>query len=180
MVIRYALISAHYRQQLNFTKNGLHAAQSALQKMEKSVARLLAITGQQEQDFDKLPMDFSALEEGGFSVSWKALEEDLNVPEATGAMFSRLKETDHAGLSREQAGLALRELRALLYALGLKLFTEKPKETEAPADIKELAEQRWKVKTEKDWAQADALREQVKAQGWSIKDTRDGYELEAL
>ncbi len=180
MVIRYALISAHYRQQLNFTKNGLHAAQSALQKMEKSVARLLAITGRQEQDFEKLPMDFSALTEGGFSESWKALEEDLNVPEATGAMFSRLKETGHAGLSREQAGMTLREIQALLYALGLKLFTEKPKETKAPTEIKELAELRWKAKTEKDWARADALREQVKAQGWSIKDTRDGYELEAL
>ncbi len=180
MVIRYALISAHYRQQLNFTHNGLHAAQSALQKVEKSVARLLATTGRGEQDFEKIPVDFSALTEGGFSESWKALEEDLNVPEAIGAMFSQLKETDRADLSREQAEITLREIHALLYALGLKLFTEKPKETEAPAEVRELAKQRWKAKTEKDWTQADALREQVKTLGWTIKDTRDGYELEAL
>lgn len=180
MVIRYALISAHYRQQLNFTKNGLHAAQSALQKMDKSVLRLLDIAERRKQDLEELPLDFPALMKGSFSGSWKALEEDLNVPEATGAMFSRLKEIDRSDLSMEQADTILLEIAALLYALGLKLFTAQPKPADVPEEVKLLAEQRWKAKNEKDWAAADTLRDRIKAEGWAVKDTRDGYDLEAL
>ncbi len=179
-VVRYALISAHYRQQLNFTKNGLRSAQSALHKIEKSIGRLLEITDRDTEDFEKMPIDFQALAIGQLYTAWAALEEDLNVPEATGAMFSRLHEIDRMELSKEKAETLLLELNTFFYALGINLFTEKTDTTEAPLSVKDLAEKRWKAKSEKDWAKADELRSQIEAEGWAVKDSREGYDLQKL
>ena len=52
----------------------------------------------------------------------------------------------------------------------LKAFT--------PLPVKDLAEKRWIAKQEKDWAESDRLRDAVVDEGWVIKDSKDGYELE--
>ena len=52
--------------------------------------------------------------------------------------------------------------------------------TEAPAEIKSLAEKRWAAKQAKDFATADALRKELTASGWSMLDRKDGYSLEPL
>ena len=67
-----------------------------------------------------------------------------------------------------------------LFALGIDLnATEDPK-AEVPADITALADKRWAAKTAKDWAAADALRKELTAAGWNMKDGKDGYTLEPL
>ncbi|MDP4879312.1 MAG: cysteine--tRNA ligase, partial [Opitutales bacterium] len=64
-----------------------------------------------------------------------------------------------------------------LYALGLKLFTAEPKQSDAPKAVIALAQARWDAKQAKDWAKADELRDAVLAQGWIIKDSKEGFEL---
>ena len=54
---------------------------------------------------------------------------------------------------------------------------EQEQSSDAPADIQELAEQRWQAKQNKDWAASDQLRDQLTSAGWTIKDNPDGYEL---
>ena len=48
---------------------------------------------------------------------------------------------------------------------------------EIPAEVEELAKARWQAKQAKNWAQADGLRAQIDALGYSIKDTKDGYTI---
>ena len=48
---------------------------------------------------------------------------------------------------------------------------------EVPAEIRELAQRRWDAKQEKDWESADRFRDELLAQGWEVKDGKDGFEL---
>jgi len=179
-VVRYTLIAGSYRQQLNFTFDGLHASQSALAKLERFADSLLAKTG---EDRDALagyvtpdaPDDF-----GRFAKAWDALRNNLNTAACLGAIFGVLGSNPAAALDADGARAMLRAYGALLYALGIELFAVEEKPSDAPADVQALAEERWQAKQAKDFAKADALREELLEKGWTVKDAKDGYELDAM
>ncbi|MBK1826199.1 cysteine--tRNA ligase [Haloferula rosea] len=165
--VRYVLIGAHYRKQLNFTLDSLSAAREALAKMAKGARALAERAGKGHVLTD---VDF-----GPFKSAWEALTDDLNTPGALGGIFTGLKESN--SLEGEAAAKALAGLNRVLRALGIELPEEAP-QTEVPDAIRELAEARWAAKSAKDWAKSDTLRDELAAQGWVMKDGRDGYELE--
>ncbi|MEM9226869.1 MAG: class I tRNA ligase family protein [Verrucomicrobiota bacterium] len=179
MEVRYALIAGHYRQQLNFTENGLQAARSALAKIEKTIVPVLERLGVSKDEYVKewiVPSDRVAT--GMFAPAWEALCDDLNVPAALGELFSALGELSDPQLHDAAVAGQLQGLGGLLYALGLNPFSAKAKATEVPAEIAELAEARWQAKQDKNWGEADRLREELTAAGWKILDRKDGYAVE--
>ena len=166
MEVRYVLLSGHYRKPLNFTFDSLHAAREAMHKMAKAAQQLAA----------KAPADavLTSVEFGPFQAAWDALNDDLNTAGALGAIFTGLRDAVKTeGLAAAQA---LAAFHRILRALGLTL-PETEKEIEVPAEIRALAEQRLAVRQAKDWAQSDVLRDKLAALGWTIKDSKDGYEL---
>ena len=166
MEVRYVLLSGHYRKPLNFTFDSLHAAREAMNKMAKAAQQLAA----------KAPADavLTSIEFGPFQAAWEALNDDLNTAGALGAIFTGLRDAVKTeGLAAAQA---LAALHRILRALGLVL-PEAEKSVTVPDDIIALAEQRLAVRQAKDWAQSDVLRDQLAALGWTIKDSKDGYEL---
>lgn len=178
MVVRYTLIAGSYRQQLNFTFDGLHAAQSALARLERFADSLLDKTGQDRHALNSYiradaPEDF-----GRFAKAWDALRQNLNTAACLGAIFGVLGANPAAALDATGARGMLHAFGSLLYALGIKLFTVQEKISEAPAEIQALAGQRWEAKNAKDFARADALRDALLAQGWLVKDNKDGFVLE--
>lgn len=180
-VVRYALLNGHYRQQLNFTENGLKAAASALAKLEKAIARLLEHVGMSEEEFrNELVQPASEITTGVFAKAWEHLCDDLNVPAAFGDIFSSLKDLTNPQLDRSAVTGQLKALGALLYALGIDLFANAGKEqptAEAPENVRTLAQTRWEAKKARDFAAADALRAQIAEHGWQVLDTKDGYTL---
>ncbi len=180
MEIRYTLISGHYRQQLNFTENGLKAARSALAKLEKAIGGLLEQFGIEGEEFRARIKPSPLIETGVFQHAWAKLCDDLNVPAALGELFTALKNLEaDPDFSKVAVRGQLEGLGALLYALGLKLFAaDRAPEVQVPAEIQELAQQRWDAKQAKDWAAADALRDELTAKGWTILDRKDGFEVE--
>ncbi len=167
MEVRYVLLSGHYRKQLNFTLDSLHAAKEALQKLAKG----REVLGSKLQT----PCSHSCADDYKvFQPAWDALNRDLNTPAALGHLFSGLKAAQK--LDDDQAAANLAAFDALLNALGLVLPVEE-ETTDIPADIRDLAERRWQAKQNKDWAASDQLRDQLTTLGWTIKDTPDGYEL---
>lgn len=167
MEVRYVLISGHYRKQLNFTLDSLHAAKEALQKLAKGRASL-------ESNAGDASAGSSSIEDSLFAPAWEALNEDLNTPAALGHLFSGLKSAQK--LQGAEAAANLMAFDALLNALGLAL-PDQETSSDIPADVQELAEQRWQAKQNKDWATSDQLRDQLTSMGWTIKDNPDGYEL---
>lgn len=169
MEVRYVLISGHYRKQLNFTLDSLHAAQEALQKLSKGATAVALAAG----DIQAPQCD---IKKSLFAPAWESLNRDLNTPAALGHLFSGLKAVQK--LDGEEAAANLTAFNAILNALGLELPSiEEASNSDIPADIKDLAERRWQAKQNKDWAASDQLRDELSALGWTIKDTSDGYEL---
>ena len=179
MVVRYTLIAGSYRQQLNFTFDGLHASQSGLTRIERFAESLLAITSEDKNEMHgyisaEAPDDF-----GRLSKAWDALRNNLNTAACLGAIFGVIGSNPAASLDADGARAMLKALGTLLYALGLELFTVEEATVDAPAAIVTLAQARWEAKQAKDWAKADQVRDALLAEGWVVKDKKDGFDLEA-
>ena len=174
MEVRYVLISAHYRKQLNFTFDGLHAAREALGKLTRAEALLAQAAGREGQD----PPSYRELcrleSHGVFTPALTALNEDLNTAEGLGQLFRGLR----VAVAEGDPVVNWLGFHAILAALGLQL--PEPEVPEAPSEVVALAEKRQKARPARDWAGADAFRDELKKLGWSVKDGQNGYELKPL
>lgn len=178
MVVRYTLIAGSYRQQLNFTFDGLHASQSGLTKIECFAESLLTVTGEENTAMNSYITADVTTDFGRLAKAWDALRNNLNAAACLGAIFGVIGSNPAASLDADGARAMLKALGALLYALGLELFTAEDKKVDAPEPIVALAQQRWDAKQSKDWGKADELRDTLLAEGWVVKDTKDGFKLE--
>jgi cysteinyl-tRNA synthetase len=172
-VVRYALISGHYRQILNFTLSGLDATRSALGKLRAKVMNLQKISN----FFPNESLLQKNIAYRHFNSAIEALKNDLNVPKCLGEIFSILNNT-------EGNESFLEELYMLCFILGIENFVfhgkQDPKMVEIPSDIAEFAAQRWEAKQSKNFAESDRLRQLLIEKGWCVIDYKDGYELEKL
>jgi cysteinyl-tRNA synthetase len=166
MGLRYALLAAHPRKQLNFSLDSLHAAESALKTLRQYrtalAAKAAAPAGPAGTFFDGV---------------LTALRDDLNTPMAMGVLFSALHDHPAEGLAPAEAAGALAGLDRALWLLGLNLAAGAP-ESPVPPAVAELAARRWQSKRAKDFAASDALRREIAAAGWSMLDGKDDYRLE--
>jgi len=155
MAVRYSLLMGHPRKQLNFTLDSLHAAEKALATLRAFRATLPATGG----------------DPNVFAHEFAVLHDDLNLPEALGALFTVVNDK---GLKVNAAAFD-----RVMFVLGLDLQAAAQKAA-VPAAISALADKRWAAKQAKDFATADALRKELAAAGWSMLDRKDGYSLELL
>ncbi len=170
MEVRYVLIGAHYRKQLNFTLESLSGAKEALNNLAKSAAKLAANMGSETA----LPSaDF-----GVFQPAWESLNDDLNTPGALGGIFTGLREASK--FTGKEAAAALAGLNRILKALGITLPEISKDNTEIPTDIQQIADTRWAARSNKDWATSDKLRDELAEKGWTMKDGKDSYELSKI
>ena len=170
--VRYVLLSAHYRQQLNFTFEALDASRAALSRIDEFVERLQSLA---PSDGSELP----EWAEGARVAFEQAMGQDLNVPEALAAIFELVHEGNRrmdAGETGWSAGAVVDLLSGFDTVLGV-LTAEKE---EAGADVIELAEARQTARQNKDWAEADRLRDQLHDMGWEVRDTPDGPKLKRV
>ncbi len=173
MALRYALLAGHPRKQLNFTLDGLHAAESALKSLTDLYENLRHATFADHTDKPS----------SRFKPVIEALADDLNTPNALGILFSIRAEVEKT--MKGSPGIHISKgdvlgLEEVLFALGIKLQKTPIPQLAAPAAITALADKRWAAKAAKDWAAADALRKEIAAAGWNMKDAKDGYTLEPL
>jgi len=169
MEVRYVLIGAHYRKQLNFTLESLSGAREALAKLSKGAHHLAEKVGDADVRLDSVGF-------GPFENAWNSLQNDLNTPGALGGIFTGLKES--ASLTGVEAAKALAGLNRILRALGLTLPEAADNASvEIPSDIHTLAEERWAFRSAKDWAKSDELRDELAGLGWLVKDGKEGYVL---
>jgi cysteinyl-tRNA synthetase len=168
MEVRYVLIGGHYRKPLNFTFDSLHAAREALHKLAKGQRQLAAKAAGHEAHRDP--------QHDPFQSAWESLNADLNTPGALGGLFTGLREA--ASLEGPAAASALAGFQRVLDALGLVLPQDDDASVDVPDEIRALAERRWQARIAKDWALSDQLRADLTAQGWSVKDGKDGYTIQ--
>ncbi|MFI3244747.1 MAG: cysteine--tRNA ligase [Akkermansia sp.] len=175
--LRYLLASAYYRRPLNFTLTGMKDAMSALNKLGRYDKELAKVSGAKEPTYKELCK--KRPDAGIFAAAWASLEDDLNLPEALGHVFSGMKAHKAADMSSEEATAAWYALRLITESLGLQL-PDPDANVEAPAEITAIAEERWAARCAKDWGKADELRGKLTELGWSMKDGKEGYQLSKI
>ena len=99
-----------------------------------------------------------------------ALADDFNTPRALAALFEWIREAN-----RRREGVGDAHLREMLGVLGLENLLEAP--DAAPPELVELADRRAAARAAKDWTEADRLRDELRARGWTVRDGPAGPEL---
>ena len=167
--IRYALISSHYKQNYNFTFDGLKAAEQAIDKIQQCVLQLT--DSRKSKKEGSIRESIQKLSSNCLAELDEALCDDLNISKALAVCFDFLREANKVNdMNSTEAGVLLDTISKIDSVLGV-LESAGP---EAPDNIKELAEKRKAAKLSKDWKMADTVRAEILAQGWLVEDTPGG------
>jgi cysteinyl-tRNA synthetase len=170
MAIRYLLMSTHYRQQLNFTFEGLEAAKSTLERLTNFIRRLLGVDGKGSGEELKTLIDNVRR---GFE---KAMDDDLNISVALASLFDFVREVNNllSGnmLSKKEAEEVYNLMLRFDNVLGV-VGQAKEKE-KLPERAEELIRKREDERKAGHWKEADKIREELKAMGVIIEDTIQG------
>ena len=165
-VIRLALLGAHYKQPLDWSSDSIEAARRMLDRLYGAI-RGICVSDEARAAAD-VPEAMIA-----------ALEDDLNSPKAMAVFFALAKELNKATDDAERESLAAQmvasgDLMGLLGNDPDDWFAGENDDGLSADDIESLIEQRNTAKTERDFAKADSIRDQLADAGVTIQDGRDG------
>ena len=176
-VLRFFMLSAHYRSPLNFSaelmeasKNGLERILNATDNLKHLIASVATeeMSAEEKEAFSKTDAYVEEFE--------KAMDDDFNTADAIAAIFELVKyaNTTATAVSSKEY---LRGLLDRIVKLGdvLGLILDK-KEELLDADIEKLIEERQAARKAKDFAKADAIRDELLEKGIILKDTREGVQ----
>ena len=169
--LRYLLLSGHYGRPLNFTWEGLRGAASALENLDEIALRLARASGAAGE-----PLGAAAEPEAGLdrvasarAAFVEAMDDDLDVPNALPALFGLRPAVLEGRLGREAAARGLELMREADRALGVIEFQEGGDER-----VEGLIAARNRARDERDWAEADRIRDELLAEGVVLEDGAAG------
>ena len=169
-VIRFFMLSAHYRSPLNFSAELVEASKNGLERILTAVDRLKSINGT-DDEVDKAAAD----EMDAFVKKYEdAMDDDLNTADAISVIFELVKYANvnvTEESSKATVELVLNTIEKLCDILGI--ITEK-KEEILDSDIEALIEERQAARKSKNFARADEIRDQLSSMGIILEDTREG------
>jgi len=166
--IRYALMRVHYCAPLNFTWDGMEEARQALARIDEWLARLRETAGG-KIDLRKLDLQIGEQFE-------EALDDDLNISAALGFLFETIRATNRAIDDGALDSAAARAWLNWWEEINTVLAMEAD-EAARPEEINAMMDARAAARLAKDWRRSDQLRDELKAHGWEVRDTKDGQKV---
>src|SRR5215471_1674590 len=163
---RLLVLRSHYRAPIDVTDDSLRDAEAALARLDafaRRVATAVPAVAIGEVDADP----------GAIERFRAAMDDDLHTQTAVALVFDLVREAN-AALDAGDAAAAAPPAAAVVEitgALGLELHSA---EAEVPDEVTELARERDEARVARDWARADALRDQITAAGYTVEDTPSG------
>lgn len=176
-VLRFFMLSAHYRSPLNFSADLMEASKNGLARMVNAADSLKFLIGNAKSDAMSLAEKelFAKTEEFVQSFE-RAMEDDFNTADAVAAVFDLVKYTNtntNEESSKTYLQMLLDRLVKLTDVLGLLVDKE---EDILDAEIENLIEERQAARKARDFARADAIRDELLEKGIILKDTREGVQ----
>lgn len=168
--IRYFMLSAHYRTPLNFTMDILKQSKASLERMYTCRENLDFAIANATDSGENVLAQISKDAETEFRVK---MDDDLNTADALAVLFDFVRDINTFAKTSCKSALleTAHTFDRLTNVLGL-LYNNKKEEI--PAEVLALAEQRARARNEKDWAKADALRNEIDALGFVVEDMPAG------
>lgn len=179
-VIRFYLLSGHYRSPIDFSEKLMESAKSGLARLSnaKSTLEHLVVKGKDNvSDAENESLEGLNRYKDKFIA---AMDDDLNTADAIAAIFELVNEVNMLntdGLSKMYAGSALAMLSELTGVLGVLDDIDVGDSDEVDSELESLIEERQKAREEKNWARADEIRDILKEKGITLKDTPQGVQI---
>jgi cysteinyl-tRNA synthetase len=186
-VVRFYLLSSHYRNPMEFSRDRLADARAAVARMRNTFRAVEGFVGdaRPEGSLDALggaDGEFWKGIEAKGELFTKVMDDDINAASAIGHIFDMAKDINLclAGPATKDKQLvlarALQKIKELSNVLGIfrSIGGEVVRLEDLPADLRELVDERARARTAKDWAAADALRTQLAARGYFLEDRPEG------
>ena len=174
-VLRFFMLSAHYRSPLNFSREMMDGAKASLDRILTATDHLrdcLAAAAERELTAEETAelAAFDALREK-FEA---AMDDDFNTADAISAVFEMVKRSNIT-VTKESAAAYIRRVKELLEKLLEVLgIHDKRKEESLDARVEALIEERQTARKEKNYARADEIRAELTAMGILLEDTKEG------
>lgn len=172
LAFRYLVLTAHYRDKLNFTWESLQAAQNALNNLCSQIrnwplpSRDLILKNiflqQPNQQVEQIWQKFV-----------QAANNDLNIPQAVAQLWELVR-LDNTTSSRSDVLLMMDQI------LGLQLDKYLGKPLATPREVKKLLEKRENARKNKDFDKADKVRKEIEKAGFEVEDTQNGPRLKKI
>ena len=174
-VIRFFMLSAHYRAQINFSKELLDSAKASVERLYNAIGNLENLL--EEVSVDKMNEEEKKYLESLNSYREKyiqKMDDDFNTADAISVLFELAKNTNTnitTASSKELVEKALELIRELGSPLGI---LQKSTKVSLEDEVEKLIEQRQEARKNRDFALADKIRDDLKARGIILEDTPQG------
>ncbi len=169
MAIRYELLVTHYRQKLNFSFKSLKAAENSIGRLQDLIIKLKSANGKTTAVKKLIENTQNKFED--------AMDDDLNISIALASLFDFVRDTNklllEGKISKKNAKDVLDFLKKIDSVLGIIDFEEQ----DVPKEVQELAEKREQARKNKNFAEADKLRDEITKKDYIIEDTNQGPRL---
>ena len=167
LVYKLLCYTCSYRNKLNFTWEGIEATSKSLERLRNGYQTNKngkdILDGTDKKELARLENEFH-----------KAINDDMNMPLAMSFVWEVVK---YPKKSPEIADL----LQKFDTVLGIKINKEvKENNIQIPENVLKLVEERKQARQEKNWAESDRLRDEIQKLGYSVKDTKEGVEINEL
>ena len=178
-VLRFFMLSAHYRSPLNFSADLMEASKNALDRIINAVDNLKFLAGSAAEgemtEAEKKEAEGLAEYEKKFD---EAMDDDFNTADAIAAIFELVKYAN-SNVTAENTKAFINTVKEKIISLSdiLGLIVEKEEEI-LDSDIEKLIEERQAARKEKNFARADEIRNLLLEKGIVLKDTREGVKWE--
>jgi cysteinyl-tRNA synthetase len=169
LALRYLYMQAHYRQEMNFTMIAMEAAQKALNRIREAFIKL-------EASEESIGVEKSTKEyEHRFL---EAINNDLNFPEATAVLWEVLK-SDLSDAAKRNVLLKFDRV------LGLDLEhahinRDREDAQDVPQEIREMVNERKRLRNDREFKAADALRDKIQRLGYDLDDSEKGTRIKKI
>ncbi len=175
---RYLCISSHYKSQLNFTFDGLQAAENTVSGLLGFYQNIKEYKTGNESKENKSSGELKELCENTLEKFEEALDDDLNTPQALAVVFDLVKQVNKAmqekTLGKSGQKTAIKVIERIDEVLVLLYYAKTKSSQLTEKKIKELIAQREEAKKEKDYSKADEIRAKLKEKGVLLEDTKEG------
>ncbi|MDP3900790.1 MAG: cysteine--tRNA ligase [bacterium] len=171
-LLRFLILKSHYRSPMDYTEELLHQTKKELERIDEFVWKLEDAKGQDS--------DTNILQKARESFT-KAMEDDLNTPEALAAVFELVREGNALFADNKLSKGEAKDILTFLKEQDAVFACLLPSKREIPPKtVRELLLKREEARSNQAWQEADQLRKEIQQLGWEIEDMDEGPRLKPI